>query len=418
MTAGRWALVGVAAAAAGWIGWTAVRPVPVPLVAASAAPLVQTVVFSGRVAAPIRVDLGATVTGRVVEVPVREGDSVARGTLLARLESGELEAQLAQARAAAQLAQARLAAVREVGVPTSGAAVDQAQASLDAAVREAQRSKELFARGYVSQARIDDTERAVRIAQAQLASARATARANAGGVEVAQAQLRVDEARTAIELVRARLEQTRIVAPADGRLVVRHADPGQIVQPGRALFTFAVAGPTQLIGQADEKFLARLAPGQPAQVVADAFPQQPFDARITRIAPGVDAQRGTIEVRFEVDAPPPFLREDMSLSLQVDVGRRDRALTLPAEAVVGAGVDATVRRLRDGRVVEQRVRVGLRTPQRVEIVEGLADGDTVLLDPLAVEPGARARPARDGEAGPGRAAAGSGDAFGAAVGAR
>jgi HlyD family secretion protein len=418
MRAGRWALVGVAAAAAGWIGWNAARPVAVPLVTANAAPLVQTVVFSGRVAAPIRVDLGATVTGRIVEVPVREGDPVARGTLLARLESAELDAQLAQARAALRLAQARQAAVREVGVPTSGAAVDQAQASLDAAVREAQRSRELFARGYVSQARIDDTERAVRIAQAQLASARATAQANAGGVEVAQAQLRVDEARSAIELVQARLEQTRILAPADGRLVARHADPGQIVQPGRALFTFAAAGPTQLIGQADEKFLAQLAPGQLARAVADAFPQQPFDARITRIAPGVDAQRGTVEVRFEVGAPPPFLREDMSLSMQVDVGRRERALTLPAEAVLGPGAEATVRRLRDGRVVEQPVRVGLRTPQRVEIVEGLADGEAVLLDPLAVAPGARARPARDGEAGPRRDATGAADAIGAAVGAR
>lgn len=417
MKVARWAWVLAGVAVAGAFAWRSAQPAAVPLVTAASAPMVQTVVFSGRVAAPIRVELGATVTGRVIEVPVREGDSVARGALLARLESSELQAQLAQANAALRLAQAREAAVREVGVPTSGAAVDQAQAALDAAVREAHRSRELFERGYVSQARIDDTERAVRVAQAQLASARATAQANRGGTEAAQARLRIDEARSAIELVQARLEQTRIVAPADGRIVVRHADPGQIVQPGRALFTFAASGPTQLIGQADEKFLAQLAPGQLAQVVADAFPREPFDARIARIAPGVDAQRGTVEVRFEVSAPPPFLREDLSLSLQVVVGRRERALTLPAEAVVGAGIDAQVRRLRDGRVVEQPVRVGLRTPTRVEIAEGLADGDAVLLDPLAVEPGTRARAARDGEAGLRRAAGGA-DPVGSAMGAR
>ena len=425
MRAGQWALALVGVAVASWIGWSALRPIAVPLVAASVSPMVQTVVFSGRVAAPIRVDLGATLTGRVAEVPVREGDPVARGALLARLESAELEAQLAQARASLRLAQARQTAVREVGAPTADAAVDQAQASLDAALREARRSRELFERGYVSQSRIDDTERTVRIAQAQLAAARAAARANTGGIEAAQAQLRVEEARTAIELVQARLEQTRIVAPADGRIVVRHADPGQIVQPGRALFTFAADGPTELIGQADEKFLARLAPGQLAQALADAFPQQPFEARVARIAPSVDAQRGTIEVRFAVPAPPPFLREDLSLSLQVEVGRRERALTLPAEAVMGAGAEATVRRLRDGRVVVQPVRVGLRTPQRVEIVQGLEDGDAVLLDPLAVEPGAAARAARDGESSPRRDAAGArrdsgaaADAFGTAAGTR
>ena len=385
-------LATLAGAVAAGLGWHAFRPAAVPVTPVVESPLVQTLVFSGRVAAPIRVELGATVTGRVIEVPVREGDALRAGDLMARLESAELQAQLEQAQAALRLAEARLAAVREVGVPTSGAALDQAQSALDAARREAQRSRELFARGYVSQARIDETERAVVVAQAQLAAARAGARANAaGGTEANQARLRVDEARAALALVQARLAQTRITAPAAGQVVSRLTDPGQIVQPGRALFTFAAAGPTQLIGQADEKFLARLQAGQSARVVVDAFPQQPFDARLARIAPGIDAQRGTVEVRFEVARPPAFLREDMSLSLQVEVARRERALILPATAVIGAGTDGRVRRLVDGRVVEQTVRVGLRTLEQVEITEGLAAGDPVLADPLATAPGTRAR---------------------------
>jgi HlyD family secretion protein len=386
-----------AAAAAGLVVVAAgagisLRPAAVPLVAVAESSLVQTLVFSGRVAAPIRVELGATVTGRVVEVAVREGDAVPADAVLARLESAELQAQLAQARAALGLAEARLAGQREVGVPTADAALEQASATLEAARREAGRSRELFARGYVSQARIDETDRAVRIAQAQLESARAAQRANAGGgTERAQARLRVDEARAALELAQARLAQTRIVAPTDGRIVVRQVDPGQIVQPGRALFTFAARGATELVGQADEKFLSQLALGQSARVLADAFPQQPFEARILRIAPGVDAQRGTVEVRFEVPEPPAFLREDMTLSMQVSTGRRERARTLPATAVIGPGIDARVRRLVDGRVAEQAVRTGLRTLERVEILEGLALGDAVLADPLALEPGARAR---------------------------
>jgi HlyD family secretion protein len=420
MKVGRWVLAVVVVAAAGVLGWRAVRPVAVPLTPVAESPLVQTLVFSGRVAAPIRVELGATVTGRVVEVPVREGDSLRPGDLMARLESSELQAQLGQAQAALRLAEARLTGVREVGVPTSGATLDQAQAALDAAQREAGRSRDLFERGYVSQARIDDTERGVLVAQAQLAAARAGARANAaGGTEATQARLRVEEARAAVALVQARLTQTQITAPTAGRVVTRLTDPGQIVQPGRALFTFAAAGATQLIGQADEKFLAQLAPGQAAQVVVDAFPQQPFSARLARIAPGVDAQRGTVEVRFEVAEPPAFLREDMSLSLQVAVGRRERALTLPAPAVIGSGVDARVRRLADGRVVEQPVRTGLRTLEQVEIVEGLAAGDQVLADPLGVESGVRARAATGREAAAMRPTrgGGGGDGVSAAMGA-
>jgi HlyD family secretion protein len=399
MNAWRWAGGAVLLAAAAAALFVSTRPVPMATVAVAEGPLVQTLVFSGRVAAPVRVELGATVTGRVLEVAVREGDAAKAGDVLARLESAELQAQASQAQAALRLAEARLTGQREVGVPTADAALEQATATLEAAQREARRSRELFDRGYVSQARIDETDRAVRIAQAQLESARAGQRANAGGgTERAQARLRVEEARAALELAQARLAQTRIVAPADGRVVSRTVDPGQIVQPGRALFVFAPRGATQLVGQADEKFLSQLALGQPARVLADAFPQRPFDARVARIAPGVDAQRGTVEVKFDVPEPPPFLREDMTLSMQVATGRSERALTLPATAVIGPGLDARVRRLEDGRVVERPVRTGLRTLERVEIVEGLRAGEAVLGDPFAAEPGARARAARDGEA--------------------
>jgi HlyD family secretion protein len=429
MKAWRWAgVVGVLVAVAALLAWRGYRPLPVELVAATESPLVEALVFSGRVAAPIRVELGATVTGRVVEVAVREGDDVRSGDLLARLESAEVQAQLAQAQASLRLAEARVAGQREVAVPTSGAALEQARANLEAAQREARRSRDLFDRGYVSQARIDETDRSVRIAQAQLDAARANVQANAGGgSETAQARLRAEEARAAVGLAQARLAQTRIVAPADGRIVARSVDPGQIVQPGRALFAFAAAGATQLVGQADEKFLARIAVGQAARVVADAFPQQPFEARIARIAPGIDAQRGTVEVKFDVARPPAFLREDMTLSLRVQTARLERALTLPSAAVIGPGIDARVRRLDDGRIVERPIRTGLRTLERVEIVEGLAAGDTVLADPFAAEPGSRARAIAAGETGA-RAAtppasgasggAGAAAALGAAGGAR
>lgn len=256
MNAWRWAGGAVVLAAAAAALFASTRPVPMATVAVAEGPLVQTLVFSGRVAAPVRVELGATVTGRVLEVAVREGDAAKAGDVLARLESAELQAQASQAQAALRLAEARLTGQREVGVPTADAVLEQATATLEAAQREARRSRELFDRGYVSQARIDETDRAVRIAQAQLESARAGQRANAGGgTERAQARLRVEEARAALELAQARLAQARIVAPADGRVVSRTVDPGQIVQPGRALFVFAPRGATQLVGQADEKFL-------------------------------------------------------------------------------------------------------------------------------------------------------------------
>lgn len=387
-----WGIVAIACLAAGVTAWVVSRPAAVPVVAVTESALAQSLVFSGRVAAIVRVELGATVTGRIAEVLVREGDRVQAGQLLARLDADELQAQAEQAQANLELARARAGSQQELALPTSQATLAQASANLAAARQEARRSRDLLARGFVAQARVDETERAVQVAQAQVDAAQAAAKVNrVGGNEVVQARLRVREAQAAAALAQARLQQTRIVAPAAGRIVLRSVDPGQIVQPGRVLFQFAAEGSTQLLAQADEKFLGLLARGQTAQVVVDAFPAQAFAASVASIAPGIDAQRGTVEVKFAVASPPPFLREDMTLSLRVEVGRKERALTLPAGAVLGAGSEGRVRTIADGRIVEQPVRIGLRTLERVEVLSGVARDTLVLAQPLAAEPGTRAR---------------------------
>ena len=104
---------------------------------------------------------------------------------------------------------------------------------------------------------------------------------------------------------RARLTQTVITAPTAARVLSRQVEPGQIVQPGKALLGLALAGPTQIVAQVDERFLEQLRVGQKAVVVADAFAAQRLPATILSIAPEVDAQRGAVEVKFSLDQPPP-----------------------------------------------------------------------------------------------------------------
>ena len=159
-----WGLVAIACLAIGVAGWVASRPAAVKVVALTESPLAQSLVFSGRVAALLRVELGATVTGRIAEVLVREGDRVQAGQLLARLDSDELSAQSDQAQASLQLARARVDGQHELALPTSQATLAQASANLAAARQEAQRTRDLFARGFIAQARVDETERAVQVA--------------------------------------------------------------------------------------------------------------------------------------------------------------------------------------------------------------------------------------------------------------
>ena len=376
------------------MGAATLRGPQVDALVVQSAPLVRTLQFSARVATLSRVDVGSTVTGRVAQVRVMEGTQVRQGDVLVQLESDELRAALAQAVAAERQAKARLEGLRSTGRTAAQAARAQADASLQAASASLARVQQLVAEGFYSPAQLDEARRAVDVARAQQLSAQAQLQANAdAGTEVAQAQAQLALAQAATVAAQARLAQTTLVAPADARVLVREVEPGQIVQPGKALFSLALAGPTQLVAQVDERFLEQLQLGQPAWVVADAFAEQRFAARVLSIAPAVDAQRGAIEVKFSIEQAPAFLREDMTLSVEVETARRERTLVLPQAALRGpaGGDQASVLVLQDGRAQVRNVRLGLRTLDAVEVLGGLKEGDTVLRGHASLQDGQRVR---------------------------
>ncbi|MEJ7928633.1 efflux RND transporter periplasmic adaptor subunit [Ramlibacter sp. AN1015] len=384
-----WALLALVLVALLVLGWRVLRPPQVDALRVQAVPLVRTLQVSARVATDARVEVGATVTGRVERVLVQEGEAVRAGQPLVQLEQDELQAALAQAEAALVQAQARVAGLRGTGRDALAAAVAQADAQLRSARAELARNEQLVAQGFVSAARLDESRRAVDVAAAQRAAAVAQSRATGdGGTDLAQAQAQVTVARAAVDAARARLAQTSLVAPADARVLARQVEPGQIVQPGRALLRLALDGPRQLVAQVDERFLEQLRIGHPASAVADAYPGQRFSARVASLAPAVDPQRGAIEVKFALGPQPPdFLREDLTVSVEVETGRREQALVLPLAALRGPD---TVWVVQAGRVEERRLRMGLRTLEAVEVLGGLSPGDLVLLDEARV--GARVRP--------------------------
>lgn len=393
----------------GWVGgalvllaastWWFARAPTAAAVQVTSAPLVRTLQFSGRVATLSRVDIGATVTARVGTVAVREGESVVAGATLLTLDNAEARAALAQAQAGIAQAQARLTGLRSGTRDAATAGVAQAQAQWLAAHADLRRTRELLAQGFVSAARLDEAQRALAVAAAQRDAATAQQQGlQAGGSDVAQASAQLALAQAAAEAAQARLQESVIRAPTAARVLLRSVEPGQIVQPGRALLSLALDGPLQIVAQVDERFLDELQPGQSAAVLADAFAAQRFSATLARIAPRVDAQRGAIELRFDLAEPPAFLREDMSVSIEVTTGQRSSTRVLPLAALRsasggggggGRGGD-TVWLVQDGRVEERPVTLGLRTLQQVEVLQGLADGEQVLVGE-APAPGQRVR---------------------------
>lgn len=385
-------IVGFATAALG-LGVSRARGVVVDVVPVQSQSLVQTILASGRIMSPARVDLGAVITGRVERVLVHEGEVVTAGQVLIELETHELTAALRQAEASEHYARARVATVAEVSLVTAKKTLAQAKTTLAWTERELHRGRSLLIEGVMSQAKFEDIERAYDIAKSQFEAARTQMDAQTtSGAQAREAAAKLSEATAAHELATAKLAQTRIRASADSTVLTRQVEPGDIVQPGRTLLTLATSGETRISAQIDEKNLPYLKVGNAAVASADAFPDIPFTAELYYLAPGIDVGRGTVEARFRVLDPPPHLRADMTLSVEIHSAHDDHAIVVPSAAVRSStNGHATVLTVQEGKAVSQPVAVGFKTGSTVEIRRGIQAGDLVIVN-TTVQPGARVRP--------------------------
>lgn len=364
-------------------GWVLVHKLRGPAVAGyevMSRPLVQTVVATGRVVAVSRAQVGSPVTGVVVERRVQEGDRVQPGDVLAVLRADDLEAAVSEA-------EANLALLQQSTRPQAQAALREAEARWVQASREAARRRDLFKRQLIARETMEQALQAENTARTVAEQARLVARSLTAGNPSDTA------ARTRVATAKANLAKTTLRAEVAGTVLTRNAEPGDLVQPGRVLFEIARIGATEVLVPMDEKNLRMLALDQAAMCIADAYPSRPFPARVTFIAPSVDPQRGTVDIRLTVMPVPEFLRQDMTISVNVETGRRKRAVVVPNDALGAVDDDrAEVWLVVDGRAARRQVTLGLRGLALTEITAGLEAGDLILTDAQApVEEGDRVR---------------------------
>jgi len=329
-------------------------------------PLVQRVVASGEVSSQSLARIGSELTGVVKARHVREGDQVQPGTLLIELHDEDQQARAREAEAA-------LRQLTDSSRPQAIAALREAQSNLDQASRELQRRDALFDRQLLS-SEAREQARSTEIAR-RVARDRAKLQVDAlavGGSEEQQLMERLSQARST-------LAKTRILAPAAGTVQTRQVEPGDLVKPGDILLEIARADSREILLPLDEKNLAPLALGQRAKVIADAWPERVLDAHVSYLAPAVDVARGTLDVHLQLDSPADFLRQGMTVSVNIETARRDQTLVIANDVLRARdGQRAEVLRVRDGQVERVGVRLGLRSVALSEVLEGLEPGDWVL----------------------------------------
>jgi HlyD family secretion protein len=292
--------------------------------------------LNGRIEAPT-VDLGPKIPGRVVQVLVREGDRVKAGALLVRLDLGETSIAVEREQAGVRSAQARAedmeAGGRESEIAAAAAEVLDRRVAVAGAEKEAERQRFLLSHKV-------GTERDADQARIQLERARAALKISQERLDIVREGARQNQTRAAeaeTERAQAVLKQTvavaregEIRAPADGVIVHRLAEPGQLIGAGQSAVTMAFANRLYVRTFIPETQLGKVRMGSPARVTVDAYAGREFAARITEIAPQAEFTPKQVETKSE--------RVNLVFAAKADLDRGWNEPLVPgqpAEIVVG-----------------------------------------------------------------------------------
>ena len=333
--------------------------IPVDAVVVRQADLLRTVEAVGTLVADEEVTIRPEISGIITAISFDEGQRVVKDAVLFSLDSDILQAEL-----------------------------DQAKASLELSQANYNRAKELAARG-------SGTQRAEDEALAALLNDRA-----------------------AVALGEARLAKTIIAAPFEGVLGLRSVSVGDYVVEGEEMVTLRAIDELKADFRIPELFLAEVRVGQELNITADALPGESFTGEVYAIDPQVDVSGRALVIRARLGNPEGKLRPGLFARIDVVLERRANALLVPESAIVPTKQGPTVFRVKDGVVEIAMVETGLRRRGEVEILSGLAAGDTVVTGgQLKLRPGVPVQVVGQPPAGAqGGAAEGSGTQDGGAEG--
>jgi membrane fusion protein (multidrug efflux system) len=293
--------------------------VVVEAVTASTASMPQTITAVGSLRSDESVTLRPEVAGRVVAIGFEEGRPVAKSAVLVKLDAA-----------------------------INAAEVQQAKANLTLAKSKYERAIDLQKQGFISGQARDEAENNLKVAEAAEA------------------------------LAAARLAKTEIRAPFSGIIGLRSVSIGDYVKEGQDMVNLESIDPLKVDFRVPEIYLKQVQVGQTLEVGLDALPGKTYQGKVTAINPLVDAAGRAIVIRALVKNADTALRPGMFARVKLLTREAVDALVLPEQALVPQGEDQYVYRVVDGKAVRTKVEVGQRRDSRVEVLKGVAPGDTII----------------------------------------
>ncbi|HEY8514744.1 MAG TPA: efflux RND transporter periplasmic adaptor subunit [Candidatus Binatia bacterium] len=352
------------------------EPRRVRLTPVLAGTLPVTVTATGTLAAEDQVVLNTKVAGRLAELPVDLGSVVRAGDVVAVLDLQDFQLRVEQAQTALAQARARL------GVPLDGSGDDkvaveraslvrQAKAVLDQQRLNRERMRKLHEDGIVARSELDTAEADYRVAEA---------RYNEAVEEVRSRIALVAERKTQLRIAEQQLADATLRAPFDGAVRERHLSIGGYLDVGQPVVTIVRMHPLRLRLAVPEREAALVQVGQPVRVRVEGE-QTVAEGKVKRVSPAVDETTRTVMIEAEIPNENDELRPGSFATGEIVVDPDAPALLVPSSAVVTFAGVSKVLTVEEGKAVEKRVRVGRRSGDLVELLGGVAAGESVIVEP-------------------------------------
>ncbi|MBV8630702.1 MAG: efflux RND transporter periplasmic adaptor subunit [Silvibacterium sp.] len=349
--------------------------------------IAKSVIATGKIQPITKVELKSKASGLVEKLYVDINQHVQKGQVLAQLDQQEILAQVSAQKAQLAAAQANVVTYQQ----------NIAQDKVNAEAPDLPMYKETYERnlamlkqGIVSQQTLDNAERDYLAKKnAQMA---AQAQISVDTAKLKQAQAQVQQAQASLDQLNEQLSYTTLVSPIDGVVLSRDVEMGDAVSSilvlgSTATLVMTLGDTTQVYvnGKVDEADIGHVYLGQPARIRVESFPNRIFNGKVTKIAPlGVEKDNvTTFEVRVSIDNPTGELKANMTANAEIIVKEDKNALSVPAQAVVydsdkNASVFVPNPAQKDGQK-KIAVKAGISNGSRIEILDGLKEGDTVVL---------------------------------------
>jgi HlyD family secretion protein len=347
----------------------------------------RSVVATGKITPILQVEVKSKASGIVEKLYVDINNVVRKGQPLAQLDQQEIAAQVAAQRAQLGAAEANVsnfeAALEQDKVNAAAPDLPMYKVTLD-------RNVEMVKQGLVPQQSLDNANRDYLAAL----NKRDTARAQLGvdGAKLKQAKAQVAQSQATLNQLDEQLSYTTIVAPMDGVVLSRDVEIGDAVSSilvlgSTATLVMTIGDTTEVYvkGKVDESDIAHVYMGQPARIKVESFRDRYFQGKVTKISPmGVEKDNvTTFEVRVSINNPGGELKAQMTANAEILLDEHKNVLTVPENAVVydsmkEASVEIPDKKQKEGKR-KIPIKVGLSNGSLTEVISGLKEGDTVVL---------------------------------------